>query len=80
MELLFLVFPVLLVGCGGGVFSTSKTWVDPLGLQGKSANMSTQVTVDGLTTRLVANQQNALRFTLNDQTTAGNPYEGMSTM
>lgn len=70
----------VLVGCGGGVFGTSKTWIDPLGLQGRSANMSTQVTVDGLTTHLAADQQNALRFTLNDQTTTGNPYEGMSTM
>lgn len=70
----------VLAGCGGGVFSTSKTWINPLGLQSRSVNMIAQVTVDGLTTHLVADQQNALQFTLNDQTTAGNPYEGMSTM
>lgn len=71
---------VLLAGCGGGVFSTSKTLTDPLGLQGRSANMNVQTAVDGLTTQLSANQQGALKFSLNNLSTSGSPYEGMSTM
>lgn len=71
---------VFLVGCGGGVFSTSKTLTDPLGLQGKSANMDAEVAVDGLTTQISASQQDALRFTLNNLTTPSSFYEGMSTM
>lgn len=71
---------VLLVGCGGGVFNTSKTLTDPLGLQGKSVNMNAQTAVDGLTTQLSANQQGALQFSLNNLSTSGKLYEGMSTM
>ncbi|MCS6831265.1 MAG: hypothetical protein RMM08_06480 [Armatimonadota bacterium] len=71
---------MFIVGCGGGVFSTSKTLVDPFGLRGRSVNMNSQVNVDGLTTRLAADQRDALQFTLSDQSTAGNPYAGMSSM
>lgn len=76
----FIVCTVVLVGCGGGIFSTSKTLTNPLGLQGRGISVGTQVSVDELTTRLTADQQGALQVTLNDQSTTGNPYEGLSTV
>jgi hypothetical protein len=71
---------LLLAGCGGGLLSTSKTLPNPLGLQGRSANVNAQVVVDGLTARLSADQRSTLQFTLNDLATSGNPYEGMSSI
>ncbi len=69
-----------LAGCGGVVLSTSKQMLNPLGLQGRSASADAVLTVSGLTTRITADRQNALQFTLSDQTVSGNPYEGMSQM
>lgn len=70
-----------LSGCGGVVLGTSKTISDPFGLLGRSADMDTPITRDGLTAHLTAS--GTLLFTLNDQSSSGNPlapYEGMSRM
>ncbi|MGQ9486556.1 MAG: hypothetical protein ACUVTY_05280 [Armatimonadota bacterium] len=68
-------------GCGGVVLGTSKTISNPFGLLGRSADMDTSISGDGLTMHLTAT--GTLQFTLNDQTSSGNPlapFEGMSRM
>lgn len=78
---LAIVSVMTLVSCGGVILGTSKTLSEPLGLQGRSANMDTSVSVNGLTTHLTAS--GTLQFTLSDQASSGDPlapYEGMSRM